>query len=525
MPHFKIEDIRTACKLITQNCFMANLDLKNAYFLVPVDEKYRKFLRFYFENILFEFNCLPFGLNISPFVFTKIMKPVVSYLSEKGFFSVVYLDDFLLLGASFEASLHNVQTSIALLQSLGFVINYEESSLIPNSNWEFLGFDLNSESLTLGLTSQKRDNLIFLIDIFFKKHSSTIREFAKIIGRLVSGCPAIPYGIGYTKALERAKFQALLIADGNYDERFFLPSSLHPNLVWLRENIRSARSPIRQFTFETEIFSDASKSGWGAFCKGESAHGFWNEEKRSWSINRLELLAVFWALKTFASDLEECEILLRVDNTTTIAYINKMGGIQYPNLHSLSRQIWGWCESRKLWIHASYIASKENVEADRESRIRNVDTEWELANYAFQEIIRHFPNPDIDLFASKSNSKCISFCTWIPDPDAVAFDAFTIWKDRSFYTFPPFSMILRTLRKIITDEACGIVVVPRWTSQPWFPLFQSMILGDPSIFPPLSTLLLSRCRSRRHPLAASLTLVVGWLSGKVINEKSCRIRH
>ena len=180
-----------------------------------------------------------------------------------------------------------------------------------------------------------------------------------------------------------------------------------------------------------------------------------------------------------------------------------MGGIQYPNLHSLSRQTWGWCESRKLWIHASDNASKENVEADRESRIPNVDTKWELADYAFQEIIRHFPNPDIDLFASKSNSKCISFCTWIPDPGAVAFDAFTIsWKDKSFYAFPPFSMILRTLRKIITNEACGIVVVSRWTSQPWFPLFQSMILGYPLIFPPQSTHLLSPCRSRRHPLAA-----------------------
>ena len=141
-----------------------------------------------------------------------------------------------------------------LLQSLEFVINYEKSSLIPNRNLKFLGFDLNSEHLTLGLPSQKRDNLIFLIDIFLKKHSSTIREFAKLIGSLVSGCPAIPYGIGYTKALEKAKFQALLIADGNYDERFFLPSSLHPNLIWFRENIRSARSPIRQFTFETEIF-------------------------------------------------------------------------------------------------------------------------------------------------------------------------------------------------------------------------------------------------------------------------------
>jgi hypothetical protein len=43
-PHFKMEDIRTAQRLVTKNCFAASIDLKDAYFLVPVRPKDRKYL-------------------------------------------------------------------------------------------------------------------------------------------------------------------------------------------------------------------------------------------------------------------------------------------------------------------------------------------------------------------------------------------------------------------------------------------------------------------------------------------------
>jgi hypothetical protein len=46
-----------------------------------------------------------------------------------------------------------------------------------------------------------------------------------------------------------------------------------------------------------------------------------------------------------------------------------MGGIQYPQLHKIAKQIWQWCEKRKIWLFASYIKSKDNKEADKESRI------------------------------------------------------------------------------------------------------------------------------------------------------------
>lgn len=75
--HFKHEDGRTASKLMFKDCYMATLDIKDAYYLVPIVKEHRKFLRFYCNQDLYEFTCLPFGLCTAPYVFTKLMKPVV----------------------------------------------------------------------------------------------------------------------------------------------------------------------------------------------------------------------------------------------------------------------------------------------------------------------------------------------------------------------------------------------------------------------------------------------------------------
>lgn len=56
--HFKLEDLRTACGLLEPEMYMATIDLKDAYFLVPIHKNYRKFLRFNIDNQLYEFNCL-----------------------------------------------------------------------------------------------------------------------------------------------------------------------------------------------------------------------------------------------------------------------------------------------------------------------------------------------------------------------------------------------------------------------------------------------------------------------------------
>lgn len=519
--HFKMEDGRTAEKIIFKNYYLAKLDLENAYFLIPVDEDSSKYLRFIFQGQYFEFVCLPFGLNIAPLIFTKVMRPIVNQLRKKGLLSVIYLDDILLVAPSRRACKNNVRASVELLEYLGFVINYNKSNLEPSQRVDFLGITYDSRRMTLELPETKKQKCLYLLEEFSPGKIVSIRQWSSFVGSINACCPAVKYGRLYTREFERVRYLELLKNNNNYDEKIRIPEKLEPTLTWWKENIPKCSNPIRKGTYKHEIFSDASTTGWGAFHEGETARGFWTEPEQKWHINRLELKAALFALKSFAKDYNCCEILLRMDNTTAIAYVNKMGGVQHPNLHKIAKEIWRWCEARNIWITASYIKSEDNIEADRESRIKNIDTEWELADHAFRRVVETFGHPEIDLFATRSNAKCKKFLAWKNDPEALAIDAFTVnWHPLGlFWAFPPFALILKALKKIVVDRATGIIIVPYWTSQPWFPLLMSLLIEKPLIFKPSPNLLLSPCRSIQHPLAGKLSLMAGKLSGNLSGEK------
>ncbi|XP_066600551.1 uncharacterized protein [Prorops nasuta] len=521
--HFKMEDFRTATKLVFKDCFLGSIDLKDAYFLIPLHKSSRKYVCFEWRGNRYEWNCIPFGLNVAPWLYTKIMKPVVNFLRNKGLSSVVYLDDWLIFGNTYDDCLKKLVLTIGVLESLGFIVNREKSSLIPKNSCQFLGMVLTSSEMTIELPETKRHQIVKLIRNLRSKQVCSIREFASLVGCIIAACPAIQYGWLYTKSLERLKYLKLLKNYLNYSAKMVIPRSLSVDLDWWENKILFSKNKIRSNRFELEIFSDASSLGWGIASNGEVAFGLWNDDEKLNHINYLELLAAFIGLKNFASIKRHCELLLRIDNTTAISYINRMGGIQYPILNKITRQIWQFCEVRNLWVFASYIASKDNVEADTASRANNVDTEWELANWAFDKITDKFGKVEIDLFASSLNRKCDRYCSWHPESEAYCIDAFTIdWSAWKFFAFPPMALILKCLQKIKNDQAEGILIAPVWPSQPWYPLWSTMIVGEPIFFQPDNNLLLSPCRTIQHPLASKLRLMAGLLSGMLIKGKDLK---
>lgn len=514
-PHFKMEDFRTVLKLIRKGCFMSTLDLKDAYFLVSVHTEHRKYLRFLFDNALFEFTCLPFGLSSAPFCFTKLMKPVLKELRSQGIICVNYLDDFLFLGDSYDECQKSVNTALNLLDSLGLKINLSKSSLVPRTKQQFLGFIYDSLTLLVILPENKKLHIQHLAYKLSSRSVCTIRELAVFLGLLTSACPAIKYGWLYTKQLEREKYLALLKENNNYDALVRLSHDAINDLAWWQRNILTSYNDIKQSNFRLEIFTDSSLTGWGACCGEEKTHGFWSPTEKNNHINYLELRAIFYGLKCFACDLRDCRILIRADNTTAISYVNKMGSIRFPQLNLLARDIWQWCELRNIFLFASYINSKSNLQADAESRVVEEDTEWALSHEAFATIQRNLGPPDVDLFASSINKKCSTYVSWRRDPGSLAIDAFTLkWTDLNFYAFPPFCLILRVIQKIVQDKAEGILVVPDWPAQPWYPLITKYKTGNPIIFKPDRNLLSSPFRST-HPMHRELSLVAVKLSAKV----------
>ena len=499
-PHFKMEDTRSVIHLIRKNSLMATIDLKDAYYLVPINDNCQKYLRFVWKNVMYEFSCLPFGLNVAPYVFTKILKPVISVLRQKGFSSVIYIDDLWLVADSFENCASNVTQTMHLLTKLGFLINYEKSVLEPKYEIQYLGFIFNSRRMIISLPESKRSNLIISLRNFVSQEEHSIRDLAKIIGRLIACRLAVPYGLLYTRHLERCKYLALNKFNGNYNSLNTLDIESKQDILWWVKNLPHCYTIIAEDQFDFTIYTDASKTGWGAAMDNSSTGGAWTEEESRCHINLLELLAIFLALKCYAKDLRAKRILLRVDNKTAIALINKMGGIQFPHLTSLAKEIWMFCEQRNLFIFASYIPSKENIVADKESR-SEFNNEWKLNSQMFEFICENYGFPEFDLFASRFSKQCKKYASFKPDPGAEIVDAFSFpWNKKIlYYAFPPFNLICRVLKKAQHDEANIIIVAPNWPSQPFYPLLMRLSKEKPLILKPNKTLLISSSRNV-HPL-------------------------
>jgi len=102
------------------------------------------------------------------------------------------------------------------------------------------------------------------------------------------------------------------------------------DLIWWIEQAGQRKSrPIRTSKLVMTLESDASNLGWGALrsVSQDSTAGVWNRQERSMHINGKELLAAWLGLRCYASNMRNAHIHLRIDNTTAVAHINKMGPI------------------------------------------------------------------------------------------------------------------------------------------------------------------------------------------------------
>lgn len=151
--HFKMEDKNVSMKLLSNNCFMALIDLKDAYHLVSIVPEDRKYLRFLFNGQLYQYTVVPFGLCSAPLLFTKLVKPIMAFLRRKGLLSVNYLDDFLLIGKDYDECLWNVKITCNTLNKLGF------SMLLPSRKCKFLRFIFNSEKMVVELPEEKQEKV------------------------------------------------------------------------------------------------------------------------------------------------------------------------------------------------------------------------------------------------------------------------------------------------------------------------------------------------------------------------------
>ena len=160
-------------------------------------------------------------------------------------------------------------------------------------------------------------------------------------------------------------------------------------------------------------------------------------------------------------------------------------------------------------ISASHIPGKHNIKAGKFSRKLNNNTEWQLNPKIFIEVTNNFGYPEMDLFATRIDTQLQNYFSWSCKPETKTVDAFlTDWGKQFSKLFPAFSLLGKVTSKICREKAHRIVIIPKWTTQCWYPVIMEMAISKITIKPAPDSLQLPQDKRKLHPLHKNLTLAV-----------------
>lgn len=204
----------------------------------------------------------------------------------------------------------------------------------------------------------------------------------------------------------------------------------YAGISWWISNALTSNRRIDHEKVSHTLNTDASTQGQGVSLNGTTTGGRWSSSEESHNINYLELQAILLGLQSLCKEVTHDYIRVMTYNTTAVAYVRNTGGSHSLTCNDITRQIWEWCLPRIIWVSTSPIPV--------EIRAFDDSTEWKLNVDVFNTIVNILGTPTIDMFASRLNHQPTPFVSWLPDPQAMAIDVFTLdWTNHFLRPFPP----------------------------------------------------------------------------------------
>ena len=299
--------------LITEASWGASLDLQYAYLHVPIRKNLHKFIAFSHDHQLYFFKVLPFGLNVAPMIFTKILKQPLGRLHQECIPVLAYLDDWITWAPNKIILQINLCKIISSLENLGFLINYKKLQLKPTTDISWLGVRWFLQDGFWDVPPSFKDKISIEANRLLHSRVVSRRCWESFIGKLAFlgqfhwhlrtniSLLSHPQYLAPAKlrdkkvkdlpdrALEKA------FKDPNLPMEAVRRKPTKPSLV----KIPQKPNPFLQPYLKIALWTNASLSGWGAHSdKGHYCQGLWSKEEIALHINALEVLAVISMIET-----------------------------------------------------------------------------------------------------------------------------------------------------------------------------------------------------------------------------------
>ena len=476
---FKMETVASVLLSVREGDFLASLDLKDAYFQIPIHRSSRKLLRFTSEGTVYQFRALCFGLSAAPQVFTTVFAVVSVWAHSHGIRLLRYLDDWLVLSSSEREAKQAVQSLLSLSRTLGIVINEKKSDLVPSQTVKYL-------SMTIDTEAGKVFPFLARIEKFLTD-APPAQLWQVILGHLASLERLVTHGCLRMRTLQWHLKEHWSPDSGPPSLPVPLPREVRRDLSWwmVRDHLLTGvrfGTPVP----DLHLYLDSSCSGWGAHLLDQHVSGVWSDQEKLLHINLFEMKALFFDLQAFREDVVSHHVTAMCDDSMVVALVNKQGGTVSRALCLLASRLLRWTESFDIHLDARYLPGQANVLANVLNRhCQVVGTEWSPHPQVARSLLCVWGNPSIDLFATCLNAKLPVYYSLVPDPQAIFEDVFCHpWDDLDLYTFPPFPLVGRVIARVReSSQVAMTLVAPLWSEKEWFADLLLLLTHPPLALP------------------------------------------
>ena len=301
---FKMETVASVLLSVREGDFLASLDLKDAYFQIPIHRSSRKLLRFMSEGTVYQFRALCFGLSTAPQVFSRVFAVVSAWAHTHGIRLLRYLDDWLVLSSSEREAKQAVQSLLSLCRTLGIVINEKRSDLVPSQTAKYLGMTIDTEAGKVFPSLVRVEKFLTVAESFCTMDAPPAQLWQVILGHLASLERMVPHGRLRMRSLHWHLKAHWSPESDPPSLPAPLPWEVRRDLSWwmVRDHLLTG---VRFGTPapDLHLYSDASCLGWGAHLLNQHVSGVWSDQEKLLHINLLEMKALFLGLQAFREDV------------------------------------------------------------------------------------------------------------------------------------------------------------------------------------------------------------------------------
>ena len=363
-----------AVKLLTPGCYLAKVDLKNAFRSVKVHPSNRDALglKWVFagdkEATYLIDTCMPFGARRAPSIFHRISQSIKRMMRRRGFDCiVVYLDDFLVVAKTLEECSKIQAILIDLLRKLGFQINWKKVEG-PATCLTFLGVEIDTVAGTLQLPERKLNELKEVLQSFTRRKRASRKQLQSLAGKLNWACQVIRGGRTFLRRIIDS-----YVGGGDAGGKRRLSREFYADVRWWLEALQrfhgKAVFPHAKPIVDAHV--DSSKQAAGLFFRGDWQYVDWS---RDWPImsdlhiNYKEVLSIALSLKRWAHLWRNSKVIVYTDSQVARAIINR-GSCHHPGVMTVLRQLFWITVDMNIELQAVFIPGKTNDIPDAISRI------------------------------------------------------------------------------------------------------------------------------------------------------------